>query len=420
MGRYVYWLALACALASPAAVAGDGARYLSCPAPAVDDGSRYTVSDEEEPGFLQLPFGPCLRLGATVSASAGSLFYNDIFDREADRSNGSTVASSGSLDVSTRQRLDAFDLSTNVTFESSGSGLLLSRATINAGPFAVGRRSSFFDYWEPTNFLYTDLVPSKYPVVAAYTVRLAPNVRLSVSAESPRTRFVVVDGYGSQSLPDVVARLRIKTAFATIQASAAWRRVRFAPTWTGMPAAGDFDDDEDGDGDGPSPGASPAVAGRLAATGWALQLAATIPLPVLGSGDELVFEADYARNAPGYLGVSNPDDAVGYTMPSSFTARQAELSRGASASVMLTHHWSTQWRSSAFVTYMTLRFDQPRLPQLRVVRSAVNLVWSPIQDLDVGIETNRIQALVPRGSAFQEDLPSRDQWTFQGSVKRSF
>jgi hypothetical protein len=206
MGRYVYWLALVCELAGPAAVAGDGARYRSCPAAApVEDGFRYTVSDGEDPGFLQLPFGPCLRLGATVSASAGSLFYNDIFDRDADRSNGTTVASSGSLDVSTRQRFDAFDLTTNVTFESSGTGLVLSRATINAGPLAVGRRSSFFDYWEPTNFLYTDLVPSKYPVVAAYTVRLAPTVRLSLSAENPGTRFVVVDGYGPQSLPDLVA-----------------------------------------------------------------------------------------------------------------------------------------------------------------------------------------------------------------------
>ncbi|MDJ1157897.1 porin [Chelatococcus sp. SYSU_G07232] len=359
-----------------------------------DTGEDEADSDEDTVGFFRIAPATCLRISGSVDSGlllswAGGYGVSSGLGRFLPVTRYDIKAT---LAVETRQQFESFDLTSLFEVEMLSTGsTTITNAYVEAGPVTAGIATSFFDYWSADSFLFRALASSQSPALLAGEWSPSGTLSVALAMEDPVVRRVVPLGYAGTRAPDVVARLKVEPDWGEVQLSAALRYTRFAS----LSAA--------------------------TATGWAVQLGATLPVEALGAGDELVLQAAYARNAPGYLGIYTASGVSGFTLPASLLAEAAELTAGWNAAVSYEHHWSKAWRSNIFVTMVDLRLREvPGKPDVTVWRSAANLLWSPVEGLDVGIELGYFRSSFSRRDRAAAAILNADRWTLQASLSRSF
>ncbi|WP_246736432.1 porin [Enterovirga aerilata] len=231
-------------------------------------------------------------------------------------------------------------------------------------------------------------------------------------------------------LPDFVGALRYDGAWGSAQAMAAVHEIR-----TGAYTGGAFSPIVGGAG---VAGAAPIPD---AAYGFAVGGGVKVNLPMLAPGDQIWLQGAYAQGAGSYTGVFNPPgqelNASGIT--NRFTVNQVDavidnqgrlnLTESWSVMAALLHYWTPEWRSAVFGTYGQVNYD-PRLrtiaggpagitttftaagapaatslavnPNSSVLSSydifygGGNLIWSPVRDLDIGVEVIYQRIWLPR------------------------
>jgi hypothetical protein len=229
--------------------------------------------------------------------------------------------------------------------------------------------------------------------------------------------------------PDVVANVRVDQAWGSAQISAAAHQIRSAVLV------------------GPTAGATPFIvgcpSGALApgATcdfsdnewGFALQGGVKVNLPMLAPGDELWLQAVWSSGAPGYAtsgfttlggtgGGSNISTPINVRTTEAFiNPLNGDIERVDVFSVMaaLRHYWTPQLRSVFFAAYTDANVPNSGLfitataapggaggplgtttftgfNDFRLYEAGANLIWSPVRNLDIGVEAV-YRRLDPRG-----------------------
>ena len=227
------------------------------------------------------------------------------------------------------------------------------------------------------------------------------------------------DLYGGQYMPDFVGNIRVDQAWGDAQISGAVHQLKTSVVAAGTPA---FVDAVGGAGAAGTPWA-PVKYGYAALAGINLKL------PMLGAGDSFQVEGAWAKGAPEYTGIgANPYqniNAFGYrkgqngpviaVFDSYVNANGQALSTAWSVNAQLRHFWTPTIRSTFAYGYN--RFNAPaaaqnganaqgvvatnapngfiaNFPDGKVQQATVNLIWSPVPKLDLGLEAvwNRIQS----------------------------
>jgi hypothetical protein len=320
-------------------------------------------------------------------------------------------------------------------------------AYIEFGGFTAGLIQSFFDFY--TNDLnYEDLNVSDQKVsLLAYTATLGKGFSATLSLEDPTERrfggapfggfpFPIIPGpgeapgtgaleYAGERVPDFVTNVRLEQDWGEAQLSGAVHQVRpanFAP-------GGAFADTK---------------------YGFAVQAGAKFELPSLAEGDELWVQAAYAQGAVGYLGLGDYTQFGGVLVNGvdGFvdSAGDVRFSQGISVMSAFLHYWTPQVRQGVFGSYARLEFpgsgqatrDDPVFGPVNVGfvdfeewRVGTNLIWSPVEDLDIGVEFFYVR-LDPKGRVIsapifggpeqfaQRSISADDAWVGRLRINREF
>jgi hypothetical protein len=253
--------------------------------------------------------------------------------------------------------------------------------------------------------------------------------------------YSAIDDIQRERLPDIVAALRVDQAWGSAQISAAAHELN-----TGNPTAA------------PLPAASGVITGvthTKSVEGWAVQGGLKINTPFIAPGDALYLQSAYADGAQMYTGYCAFTGCyiqvnsliqlqkIGQTFADAtinpFTG-QLQTSTSFSAVASYLHYWSPDWRSAIFGAYGEQDFTRrARLAQGLVFNAAnpnggnsfgsngvgvpgtrfyqlsqalrdtyqfvagASLIWSPVRDLDIGVEALYMQVGVKSGRAIDLD-----------------
>lgn len=225
-----------------------------------------------------------------------------------------------------------------------------------------------------------------------------------------------VDVAQRNRMPDFVGVLRYDAAWGSAQLSAAVKEVNtgnFLPGVLGVNGLGRTRPNTD--------------------YGWAVQGGVKINMPFIAPGDTLYLQGAYGEGATLYTGystyqgsyISNTTTVGGASFNNFFAdatlnpvTGQTQLSRSFTVTGSYLHYWSPEWRSAVFGSYGELEFapgarsaqglassfagttigGSPGVPGSRsfalsqVLRDTyqvfggASLIWSPVKDLDIGLE----------------------------------
>ena len=117
------------------------------------------------------------------------------------------------------------------------------------------------------------------------------------------------------------------------------------------------------------------------AFGWGAQLAGDIKVPLLAKKDNFKFQAVYGAGIGSYNNDGGIDDAV-------FDGSDLKAIKSFQGYGALQHWWTDSLRSNAVFGYVDVdtRNVQPSDTLERTMYFAGNLVWSPIDHMDIGAE----------------------------------
>ncbi len=209
--------------------------------------------------------------------------------------------------------------------------------------------------------------------------------------------------YGRQDIPDIVANLRVDQGWGSAQVMGAFRQIK------------DY---------GFNGATNTATGGTIPTNaagdkwGFAVGAGLRLNLDMLARGDQLWLQATYVDGALGYLinngngdgitanrnSTSGPfnlsqaggvgfayRDAIvagaGGAAPLGGVVGSIQTSKGWGVAAGFRHFWTPNLRSSLFGTYAQI--DAPlasTLPDFTMWNLGVNLVWSPVRNLDLGLE----------------------------------
>jgi len=233
-------------------------------------------------------------------------------------------------------------------------------------------------------------------------------------------------------MPDFIGVARIDQAWGSVQLSAAVHEINAGDagsTVAGVTTATT------------ALGISPT--GRASsAYGWAVQGGLKVNLPFIAAGDTLYLQSAYGQGALSYTGISNytaPYDALAAAPVGggSFAQYYAdavlnpatgrlELSTTFSAVASLLHYWSPAWRSAFFGSYAEIDYNtkgrnalgllgfgfapagasaanalafatSPVLRGNNQIVTGGSLIWTPVKDLDIGVEGEYIRTALKSG-----------------------
>jgi hypothetical protein len=313
-----------------------------------------------------------------------------------------------------------FDRDTN-----GSSGGSFDYALIQFAGLTVGYTDSFFDF-KPYSSYAGMLVSDIQTLLFAYTAEFGDGFSGTISAEDRTYReytsgMVTPAGgvprgdpfnYAGQSMPDFVANLRVEQGWGSAQISAAVHQVD--PAYNGL---------------------------RKADTeyGWAVQGGVQINLPMIAEDDFIYASGAYAEGALSYLisgagvGRDGNNDYLNGVPTSDFIygnrpGTKVELTKGFNVNGGFSHNWSPNWKSSVDASYADITYAHNVRgfnPDWALVTVAAQTVWSPVSNLDIGVEvvysrfTERPEGLrtgwngTPGGAA-------PDNWAGRVRVERTF
>ncbi|MDN3569431.1 porin, partial [Methylobacterium longum] len=287
-----------------------------------------------------------------------------------------------------------------------------------------------------TNFGITN---SPIPVITGFNAAGAPS------------RFNFVDGIEKSRLPDFVGVLRLDQAWGSAQVSAAVHELNannVQNTLGFIPGAGLGTAATATTG-----GSNVSIPHTNTAYGFAVQGGIKVNAPFIAPGDALYVQAAYSNGAQIYSGYSsysgtyaqNPATIQGQKFSQYFSDAQVnpftgqlELNDNVTVSAAYLHYWSPEWRSAFFGSYGEQNFARgSRLAQGQIFNiinpnnsfgangvgtpgtrfyalsqalrdtyqfvAGANIIWSPVKDLDIGLEGLYTQIGVKNGRVIDVD-----------------
>lgn len=288
------------------------------------------------------------------------------------------------------------------------SAIALDRAFIQFAGFTFGFSASFFNFYQGDlqlsgNFAAT----ARATTVLAYTASFGSGFSATISLEDSMYRrygnqdiFAAAAApavaslqrplsgaggmtYAGQQIPDIVANLRVDQGWGSVQVMGALHQLR------------DFG----------FAGATNAPTARASDKfGWAVGAGLRLNLDMLARGDVLWLQAVYSDGALDYaFGTANQggdrQTISGAGNLAGVASLGAQLRDAAVIGGVITttkawsiaagfrHFWTPALRSAVFGSYTNI--DQPllsTLPDVKYWTVGVNTIWSPVRNLDLGVE----------------------------------
>lgn len=321
-------------------------------------------------------------VGGSVAGQTGLL--NDAAGTQFDAVNFGTR---GSLQFDARSRTDMGVLRSFVELATDNgyagtNGIIVRHAFVQFAGITAGRTTSFFA-GDIAPLALND-VTGDYSTrrdLIAYTANLGQGFSATLSLEdSDGFHSVTGATTGRVRMPEVVANLRVQQGWG-----AAWLSAVASQT-------------------------NANVAG-ISNTGYAVSGGATLNLNQIAKGDKLFLKATYADGAPEYLYANNN---VAYNVVGTTISKTT----GYSIAGEYLHFWSPSVRSGLFANYVNM--DRPVQAANNMLSSylvGLNTVWSPVKNLDLGVEVFYTGGKFATSATLNE---TRDAWGGIVRVQRSF
>jgi hypothetical protein len=380
-------------------------------------------------GFFYIPGGDtCLRIGGRVRAEYRFINAETRFDSQSGFraraqlfADARTATAYGTLRAFVQFRLQyqsgnytegGFGLVGGAsvrTFSGNPSSTAdvsnLNRAFVQFAGITAGRVTSFYDFYANTHRFGglptgsdTD---GNDPVVLAYTATFGGGFSATISIEDPNVRRVAPAinltaanvnrssiAYGGSRVPDIVGVLRVDQAWGSAQLSGALHELRDVGLPVIQAATGVVD---------------PGRRAQDSEYGFAVQGGVKLNLPFIAPGDQLWLQGGYTQGALSYIGIGNNFNqrTIRGINADAVAQRNGDLKKtdGYVLTATFLHYWAPQWRSAFFGTYGEIDYSRRvETPAVRGVRPADafvdtkwfdvggNLIWSPVRDLDIGVE----------------------------------
>ncbi|UIN35793.1 porin [Methylobacterium oryzae] len=254
------------------------------------------------------------------------------------------------------------------------------------------------------------------------------------------TRYSFVDVIQRSRMPDVVGALRLDQAWGSAQLSAAVHELNVGNVANGA---------------GTGTGSNISIPHTSNSYGWAVQGGLKINTPFIAPGDALYLQGAYGSGSQMYTGYcafsgcysQNPTTIQGQKFAQYFNdatvnpfTGQMEQSTSFTATASYLHYWSPEWRSAFFGSYGEMSYGSgARLAQGAAFALANNtggnsfgvngvgvpgtrffqlsealrdtyqfvaggsIIWSPVKDLDIGVEGFYTQVGVKNGRVIDRD-----------------
>ncbi|UYW24459.1 porin [Methylorubrum extorquens] len=347
-------------------------------------------------------------------------------------------------------------------FEIIGSSLGSNMPSTNL----LAYTQKFGDGWTATismedpnyrkNPLFTNAVPAAGAAAGtgalSQVLTTAPTpIILGTDALGNATAVAFIDAVQRSRLPDFVGALRYDAAWGSAQLSAAVREINTGGfiSSVGVPGAGATQQ-----ANAQALLAARGLGGGVAQTeyGWAVQGGVKLNLPFIAPGDGIYLQGSYGEGASFYTGINR--FTAGYLANASVYAGnpfnqyladavvnpltgKIELSSSFTAVASYLHYWSPEWRSAFYASYGEIWFPTGARQATSQANSLVNspntvapgsyltnpagfatsqslrdtyqivtgasLIWSPVKDLDIGIEGQYIRTGVKSGRVADQD-----------------
>ena len=306
-----------------------------------------------------------------------------------------------------------------------------------------------------TNPLFTNAVPAAGAAAGtgalSTVLTTAPTpIILGTDATGNATAVAFIDAVQRSRLPDFVGSLRYDAPWGSAQLSAAVREINTGGflASVGVPGTGATQ----------SANAQALLAARGISTGaqtdygWAVQGGVKFNLPFIAPGDGLYLQGAYGEGTSFYTGINR--FTAGYLANASVYAGnpfnqyladavvnpltgRLELSSSFTAVASYLHYWSPEWRSAFYASYGEIWFPTGARQATSQANALVNsgntvapgsyltnpvgyatsqslrdtyqivtgasLIWSPVKDLDIGIEGQYIRTGVKSGRVADQD-----------------
>ena len=313
---------------------------------------------------------------------------------------------------------------------------------------------------------------------------------LATNAAGNATAVYFVDAVQRSRMPDFVGTLRYDAPWGSAQLSAAVKDINIGGPIansgiTNLPALGATVNPVTGaiTNGGLSnaqiaalQAARGVTAGSQTEYGWAVQAGAKFNLPFIAPGDGLYLQGAYGEGASLYTGInrftagylSNASVYTGNPFNQFFSdaiinplSGRIELSNSFTAVASFLHYWSPEWRSAFYASYGEIWFSQGARQAVSLTSTLVNqgaansppsyltnpfgyansaalrdtyqvvtgasLIWSPVKDLDIGVEGQYIKTGVKNGRVFDANrggnpftVSSEDVYQARFRVQRDF
>jgi hypothetical protein len=384
---------------------------------AQDQAIRAEVCETDDASELQLAWKQFAVAGACVELSGSASFiYQKILDSKADRipvfstrrgpvfppvpstlSGGmagqptrteqSSYLNTGdfSVRIDTTRKTAAGDLATGFemkyekTSSDDGNGVLtLTEGIVTWAGIKVGYTDSLMDFWSG-DFQFSATAPGRTVGLASYDIKLAETVTLTLAGETgvPTSR----EGAGTFAPvfwddPVIAGRLRFENDDLIAQVSAGHHRLKLGGANTILARFGRNRQER--------------------VSGWATSFGLTKMLPQVSDGSEFSMQATYAVNASPYLGTTADLSAFSALVPA------PSETRGWSLVASYHHVWSEHWETNVMASHLALDLDlQRRTPAAKSTRYAVNLIWKPVENLQIGGELGRVDFTLRTNGAAQ-------------------
>jgi hypothetical protein len=264
-----------------------------------------------------------------------------------------------------------------------GDDFLFDQAYVQFAGLTAGVTDSFWDFKPYPTFAIPFVSDRTLPALA-YTAKFG-DVSASVSLEDKTYRYresANAQPNAGQTVPDLVANLRVKQGWGEAQLSGVASRINpmknFADPITG---------ERGGDNE----------------WGWGVQAGFKLNLPTANTsdakGDFLWAQAAYTDGVGlSYNGVGDQNFGSGRTQNiANFNLQrdylliggETEKTRAFSANLGVLHYWSPKWRSALHATYIDVDYRRVDA-DWRTGALIGNLVWTPVKKLDIGAELSYI------------------------------
>ncbi|MGU3467320.1 porin [Methylobacterium sp. C33D] len=254
------------------------------------------------------------------------------------------------------------------------------------------------------------------------------------------TRYSFVDVIQRSRMPDVVGALRLDQAWGSAQLSAAVHELNVGNVANGA---------------GTGSGSNISIPHTSNSYGWAVQGGLKINAPFIAPGDALYLQGAYGSGAQLYTGYSsfsgsysqNAATIQGQKFNQFFNdatvnpfTGQLQQSTSFSATASYLHYWTPEWRSAFFGSYGEMNFSQSARAAQGIAYAVANpfglinfganavgtpgtrfynlsealrdtyqfvaggsIIWSPVKDLDIGVEGFYTQIGVKNGRVIDKD-----------------